>query len=53
MKVATESRSNPKKFWSYVNSKLKISKSMGDTIVKTPDGREKVLIAEHEKVRAF
>ena len=53
MKVAMESKSNPKKFWSYVNSKLKQSKSIGDIIIKTPDGQEKLLTEEHEKVEAF
>ena len=48
-----ESKSNPKKFWSYANSKLKLSESIGDIIIKMPDGWEKLLTEEYEKVEAF
>jgi hypothetical protein len=44
-KIAAECKSNPKKFWNYVNSRVKSSHDIGDIglIIKTKNGADIVI----------
>jgi hypothetical protein len=52
-KIAAECKSNPKKFWKYVNSRVKSSHDIGDIIIKTKNGAEETLKEDEDKANAF
>jgi hypothetical protein len=52
-KIAAECKSNPKKFWNYVNSRVKSSHDIGDIIIKTKNGAEETLKEDEDKANAF
>ena len=48
-KVAQECKSNPKKFWNYVNSKTRHRSSIGDLVIQNVQGQDVKVTDDNEK----
>ena len=51
--IAKTCKDNPKKFWQFVNSTVKTSRSIGNMTVKDPSGNLRIIEDDLEKAEAF
>ena len=51
--IAKESKTNPKKFWQYVNKKTKIKQGIPDLVYEDEDGEEKSATNDKEKAEVL
>ena len=51
--IAKESKTNPKKFWQYVNKKTKIKQGIPDLVYEDEDGEETSTTNDKEKVEVL
>jgi Reverse transcriptase (RNA-dependent DNA polymerase) len=52
-KIALEMKTNPKKFWSYVNSKIKVKDKIGTLTMCGEDGHQREAVTDRDKAEAL
>ncbi len=52
-KVALEVKSNPKKFWAYVNNKTKMKDKIGELEIIGMNGQQKIAVNDQDKAEAL
>ena len=51
--IAKECKSNPKKFWNYINSKTKSHNGIGDLLYSNENGEEVIISNDQDKANVL